>query len=500
MKRRDFLRSSVLAASVTVPGIRAAYAVAGTDTVGDLTAVTGDGREVTVKGADVRDLAAKMRGRLLIAGDDGYDKARLILNPSFDKHPAIVAQPTGAADIQAAVDFARSYSLLLAVKCGGHSSSGQSTCERGMQIDLSSFRGARVDPHAMRVDADGGTLLGEIDHEAAAFGMVTPLGTVSHTGVGGLTLGGGFGRLARKLGMAIDNLQSVDIVGADGHLRHASEKENPDLFWAVRGGGGNFGIVTNFEFKLHPMQPQVIAGLLKFPIDRAKDLWSMYADYAPLAPDELYMDPAMVLPPGGAPGYVGLEVCYSGPPQKLEAALAPLRKLGKPDQDTIKANDYVQVQRWNDSSDSRSVGSYMKSGFVSRIPHEMVSAIVSEFPADPARMTLVFCQHCGGAASRKPENSTAFASRDSVANIMAVTGWRQGTDDPAPHMQAIRKFWSSLEPFTRGFYVNDTAREATAKDIGSNYRGNYERLVSIKKKYDPTNLFRLNANIKPATA
>ena len=265
MKRRDFLNSSLLAAAVTVPGIRTAYAVVGTDTVADLLAITGDGREITLRGADIRDLAARMRGQLLIAGDDGYDKARMIMNPSFDKRPALIAQPSGTADVQAVVSFARANSLLVAVKCGGHSASGQSTCDRGLQIDLSKFRGVRVDPRARRAWVEGGTLLGEVDHETAAHGLVAPLGTVSHTGVGGLTTGGGFGRLTRRFGMSIDNLESMDVVTADGQLRHASASENPDLFWGVRGGGGNFGIVTSFEFRLHPMQREVVAGSLNFP-------------------------------------------------------------------------------------------------------------------------------------------------------------------------------------------------------------------------------------------
>ena len=497
MKRRDFLNSSLLAAAVSAPGIRAAYAVVGTDTVADLAAITGDGREITLKGTDIRDLAAKMRGHLLIAGDAGYDKARLVLNPSFDKHPALIAQPTGAADVQAAVTFARANNLLVAVKCGGHSASGQSTCDRGMMIDLSAFRGVRVDPKARRAWVDGGTLLGEVDHECAAHGLVTPLGTVSHTGVGGLTLGGGFGRIARKFGMAIDNVESVDIVTADGQLRHASAKENKDLYWAVRGGGGNFGVVTNFEFRLHPMHRQVIAGSLTFPLARAHDVLSMYADYVATAPDELYMDPVMALPPGGAPGFVSVEVCYCGPQKDAEAALAPLRKLGKPDRDTIKANDYLYVQKWNDSGDSRAMGSYLKGGFISQVPDKLVSALVDGFKGDPGRITLLFFQHCGGASSRQAEGATAFAQRDSVANMMTVTGWPVGAGDPAEHMQAARSYWSKLEPFTRGFYVNDLAREVTAKDINANYRGNYQRLVAIKKTYDPTNLFRLNANVQP---
>jgi FAD/FMN-containing dehydrogenase len=498
MKRREFLNSSLLAAAASVSAVRGAWAVTGTDTVADLAAVTGDGREITLKGTDIRDLAARMRGKLLLAGNDGYDRARLVLNPSFDKHPALIAQPTGAADVEAAVKFAREYNLLVAVKCGGHSHSGQSTCDRGLQIDLSAFRGVRVDPGARRAWVAGGTLLGQVDHEALAHGFVTPLGTVSHTGVGGLTTGGGFGRLARRYGMAIDNLESVDVVTADGKLRHASAKENPELFWGVRGGGGNFGVVTNFEFRLHPMQREVVSGELIFPIEKARDVLGMWADYALAAPDELYMDPGIVLPPGGAPGIVSLEVCYSGPQKDAERALAPLRKLGTPASDSIKVNDYEQVQRSNDSDDSRSLGTYLKGGFITQAPDRLVAAIVDGLQGNPNRVTVLFFQHCGGAASRVPEGATAFAQRDALANMMTASAWRQGVEDPAEHIKATRQYWSTLEPFTRGFYVNDVAREATSKDINSNYRGNYDRLVKLKQNCDPTNLFRLNANVQPS--
>jgi FAD/FMN-containing dehydrogenase len=321
---------------------------------------------------------------------------------------------------------------------------------------------------------------------------------VSHTGVGGLTLGGGFGRIARRFGMSIDNLESVDVVTADGKLRHASASENPDLFWGVRGGSGNFGVVTRFEFRLHPMQREVVAGSVGFPIAKARDVLSMWADYAPSAPDELYFDPVMALPPGGAPGVVTLEVCYSGPQQNAERALAPIRKLGAPDRDTIKAMDYVLVQRVNDVTDSRAVGSYLKGGFISQLPPELVSTLVDGFKGDPGRMTLVFFQHCGGATSRVADGATAFAHRYALANMMTVAGWRHGVDDPAEHIAAMRRYWATLERFTRGFYVNDMAREVTASEINANYRGNYERLVAIKKKFDPTNLFRLNANVQPA--
>ena len=424
MKRRDFLNSSLLAAAASIAAIRSAYAVTATSQVPDVVAVTGDGREVTLRAAEIRELAAKMRGSLLLSGDEGYDKARQILNPSFDKHPALIAQPGNAEDVQAAVTFARAHNLLVAVKCGGHSHSGQSTCDRGMQIDLSALRGVRVDPTTRRARVAGGTLLGQVDYECMAQGLVTPLGTVSHTGVGGLTLGGGFGRVARRFGMAIDNLESVDVVSADGKLRHASASENPELFWGVRGGGGNFGVVTNFEFRLHPMQRQVVAGSVSFPIARARDVLGMWSEYAAKAPDELYIDPALVIPPGGAPGSVSVEICYSGPQKDAERALAPLRKLGKPDSDSIKAVDYVEMQRSNDMGDNRSMGTYLKGGFIAQIPDKLVSALVDGFQGDPGRVTILFFQHCGGACGRKPESATAFSQRDALANMMTVAGRR----------------------------------------------------------------------------
>jgi FAD/FMN-containing dehydrogenase len=497
MKRRAFVQASLLAAAATYPGFRTLYAAVRPGKAPDVLAVTGDGREVTLRGADIDDLAAQMRGQLLLAGDNGYDDARRILNPSFDKHPALIAQVTGVADVEAAVKFARASNLLVAVKCGGHSHSGQSTCDRGLLIDLSTFRGVRIDPEQRRAWVAGGTLLGQVDHEALALGFVTPLGTVSHTGVGGLTLGGGFGRLARHLGMAIDNLESVDIVAADGQLRHASAKENPDLLWGVRGGSGNFGVVTSFEFRLHPMQRQVVAGKIVFPIAQAHDVLGMWADYAPAAPDELYMDPVVALPPGGAPGTVMFDVCYSGAPQGAEKALAPLRKAGKPISDGIKTMDYEVAQRVNDVTDSRAIASYMKSGFVSKLPGELVNALIDGLHGDPRRMTLAFFQHCGGASSRVAESATAFAHRDAIGNMMAVTGWANGSEGAPDHIEATRTYWKTLEPFTRGFYVNDMPREATAQEINANYRGNYDRLVALKAKYDPTNLFRLNANIAP---
>ena len=496
MQRRRFLQSSLWAAAA----LPAHYVLAArTGRAPDVQAVTGSGQEIELRGSAIDELAAMLQGQLLLAGDQGYDRSRLLLNPSFDKHPALIALPANAADVQSAVRFAKAHDLLLAVKCGGHSSSGQSSCDKGMLIDLSQLRGVRVEAEQRRAYVQGGTLLGQVDQACVAQGLVTPLGTVSHTGVGGLTLGGGFGRLARRYGLAIDNLASVEVVTADGQLRHASENENADLFWGVRGGSGNFGVVTMFEFRLHPRQPDVIAGTVSFPFARARDVMSLWADYAPAASDDLYVDPVLILPPGGKPGAAALEICYSGPAAGAEAALAPIRKLGKPDHDSIKTMDYLAVQRANDSDDSRAIASYMKSGFLSRLPGELVAAIVDGMQPDPRRTTLVFSQHCGGASMRVPTGATAFAHRDAIANLMAVVAY-PSTGDPSEHIAATRSHWKQIEPFTRGFYVNDMPLEATSKDVSESFRDNHQRLVALKNKYDPTNLFRLNANVKPTLA
>lgn len=503
MQRRSFLRlSAATAAALSLPRREALAALTPRadrrHALADLEAVTGDGKAVTISGARVEALRARLRGRLLLAGDAGYDDARHILSPSFDKRPALVVQPSGVADVQAAVRFAREHGgLLLAVKCGGHTFSGQSTCDRGLQVDLSRFRDVRVDPRARRAWVTGGSLLGSVDHEAMAHGLVTPLGTVSHTGVGGLTTGGGFGRVARKFGLAIDNLASVDVVTADGELRHASAKENPDLFWGVRGGGGNFGIVTSFEFRLHPMARQVIGGELVYPIARARDVLQMMSGYALRAPDELSLGFSMAQPPGNQPGVVVIDVCYCGEPGGFESAMAPVRRLGKALADSVVPVDYTALQRSGDSSDPRAQGIYIKSGFIPQLGDDLIAKMLDGFPASPARGTAIFFQMSGGAIARVPSDATAFPSRNAFANLLTAARWRFG-DDPADHMRAIRQYWAALEPFSEGFYVNDLEPEHSAAAIQQNFRANLARMVAVKKQYDPSNLFRLNANVKPS--
>jgi FAD/FMN-containing dehydrogenase len=359
MDRRFFLQSAV-AAGVTSAIPLSVLA----EVTGDVAAVTGAGAGISLEQAAVQELSDSLTGNLLMPGNAAYDVARRVLNRSIDRHPALVIQPSGAADIQNAVTFARERNLLLAVKCGGHSYSGKSTCEGGMQIDLSTYRHARVDAKSRTAYVAGGSLLGELDRESMALGLVTTAGTVSHTGVGGLTLGGGFGRLARRFGLALDNVKGLDIVTADGNFRHASAEENPDLYWALRGGGGNFGIVTSFEFDLHPMQRQIIGGEMMFPMEQAREVLKFYAEYALAAPDELYCDGFMQRTMTGEGDGVGIHVCYSGPESNAEKVLAPLRALGKPVFDSIGPMDYVAIQRSWDNTDPRNEGQYLKSGFI----------------------------------------------------------------------------------------------------------------------------------------
>ena len=494
MNRRDFFRSSLAAAVATSLAGRSALAAV-VPVATDLEAVTGNGGKVTLAKSAVEELRDSLRGALLLPGQPGYDEARRVLNGSIDKHPALVVQPSGPADVRTAVDFARAHGLLLAVKCGGHSYAGKSTCDGGLQIDLSHFRGARIDPAERIAYVAGGSLLGELDHEAMSHGLVTTAGTVSHTGVGGLTLGGGFGRLARRYGLALDNLRGVDIVTADGRLLHASDEENPDLFWGVRGGGGNFGVVTGFEFRLHPMQRQVIGGDLVFPIARARELLDFYSTYSLEAPDEMYCDAVMHAPAGGKDGVFILSTCYSGAPADADRVLAPLRKLGKPLADSIGPVDYVKLQRSSDISDPRNRGEYLKSGFINGFPAQLVATLFDGFEADPGRGTTVFFQHSGGAIGRVAPDATAFPHRRSRLNMFSVVTWDIARDG-APHVAYIKDYWSKLQPFTDSYYTVEVSNEPQ-RQVDENYQGNIGRLTALKARYDPGNLFRLNANVKP---
>ena len=497
MNRRRFFQSSLaaaVAASLPAKQSMAAMLSFTTEVSADVNAITGDGAAVVLKQSAVQDLSDSLRGRLLLRGDDGYDKARRILEPSFDKYPGLIAQCAGSADVRNAVNFARAENLLVAVKCGGHSGSGKSTCNGGMMIDLSPLRSVRVDPIARTVQVAGGSLLGEMDHDTMEYGLVTTAGTVSHTGIAGLTLGGGFGRVARRFGLAVDNLLEVDIITADGEFHRANKDENPDLFWAVRGGGGNFGVVTSLKFQLHPMQRQVIRGHFEFAESDAKNALNFFAEYADNAPDDLYVDGSLSANLTHGAG-VALYLCYSGPHDKADALLAPIRKAGKLMVDDVRVLDYDLIQKMGDNLDPRNA-SYLKSGFTGVITPQLVDDMLHVFEPHPVRTHRMYFQQSGGAIGRVAEDATAFAQRDAKHNILCVVGWPKEADG-AEHIAYIREVWKGVESHTRGFYTNDM-KEETQVMVNRNYRGNYARLVQIKNQYDPGNLFRLNANVQPS--
>lgn len=499
MNRRRFCQGSIAAAvAASLSGGHAVAALfqALTHVTSNINAVTGDGTGVILEKAALQELSDSLRGSLFVAGDEEYDVARKVLNKAIDKYPALVVQPSGVADIQTAVTFARERSLLVAVKCGGHSFSGKSTCDGGMQIDLSRVRGVRVDPKSRTAYVEGGSFLGDLDHETMAQGLVTTAGTVSHTGVGGLTLGGGFGRVARRFGLALDNVKGVDIVTADGMLRHASADENPDLYWGVRGGGGNFGVVTSFEFALHPMQREIIGGEVIWPLSEARDVMRFYGDYCETMPEDLYLDLIMIAPPRNGDPIVLLHACYSGGADRASKALDPVIGFGSPVANTIKPMDYVAIQSSWDNADPRNGGDYMKSGFTREITGDLVNALVDGFEPHPDRTTQVFYQCSGGAVARVPDNATAFAHRYASHSVFSVVSWEPGIDRD-PHVRYVRSFWDDVAPHTRGFYTNEIADE-TQRVVNENYFGNFDRLLKIKNEYDPSNLFRLNANIRRA--
>ncbi|MGB0657778.1 MAG: FAD-binding oxidoreductase [Gammaproteobacteria bacterium] len=495
MKRRDFLAGSTVAISAALfPSWKGFSAETNIPLV--IPAVTGNKEEITIIRSSIVDLKQSLKGRVLLSSDSEYHVARLVRNRIIDKKPALIVQCVDEADIQKAVNFARSHNILTAVKCGGHSVSGKGTCDQGLMIDLSPFRGTKLDKENKRLFIKGGSWLGEMDEATIPHGLGTTAGTVSHTGVGGLATGGGFGRLGRKYGLTLDNIVSIEIVTADGELRYADKNENPDLFWAVRGGGGNFGIVTTFEFKLHEMNKDVIGGRITFDFKDVKQLLKFHGEHSLEASWDMYQDPVVFAPPGGFGNTVYFDVCYSGPHKDADKAFAPLRKAGKVIHDEIDIIDYRDLQKSGDDDDPRGASQYLKGGYTINISDGLIDAIVDNLEAHPERGSMAFFQQAGGKINTIASDATAFPSRYAEHNLITGSFWTYGVDT-APHMAWSRRYWKTVSPYTDGFYINDEFSESQ-KEVNLNFLGNYERLVQIKDKYDPTNLFRLNANIRPS--
>jgi FAD/FMN-containing dehydrogenase len=499
MRRRTFCAAGLATlAAATFPGRRLWGAT------GELEAATLNGRHVTLTPAEMSELRAALRGELLTAGDSGYDSARRLWNPAFDHRPALIARCAGAADVMHAVSFAAAHGLLTAVRGGGHSLSGQSGCDGGIVIDVSAMGGVRVDPVAKRARVESGVLLGQFDREAQAFGLATTAGTAADTGIAGLTLGGGVGRIGRKFGLSCDNLTAVDVVTADGHFLRTSAAENPELFWGLRGGGGNFGVVTSFEYRLHPVGPMLFGGTVSYPFADARAVLHGFADFIAGAPDELYVDVA--LQPGESGQRVVLfDVCYCGPSGQGESVVAPLRRLGKPLQDHLAPALYVKLQGATEPQRANDNALYMKGGLIHELSPALIDPIVDYFEGAPFPGGAVFLQHQGGAIARVAPGATAYWNRKALFNLMMAAFWKvpsagpgsQAVDAAAAGSGWVRTGWGKLEHFTAGYYVNLSDQDAQERRVHAAYGDNYPRLVSLKKRYDPANLFRLNANIKP---
>lgn len=455
---------------------------------------------------EVETLKASLRGPALCPGDDGYDAARRIWNGMFDRHPAIIARCQGVVDVVGAVNFARQHDLLISVRGGGHNVAGNAVCDRGLMIDLSSMRGVWVDPVARTAQVQGGATWGDLDRETQAFGLATPGGLVSTTGVAGLTLAGGYGYLRKKYGLSCDNLLSVQMVTADGQVLKASETENADLFWGIRGGGGNFGIVTSFEFRLYPVGPNVLNLLVLYPAEKSKEILRKCYDYLATAPDELSIITLLTAVPAAPPfpehlhGQEVLRISgiYCGPVEQGEAVLEPLRHLDTPVLDWTAPRPYALVQSMSDIRYPSGDLYYFKSRYLHTLDDEALEEIMAWAFRRPSPRTLVNIWHMGGAVDRVAPDESAFSNRNVPYLLEIASIWSDPTHSEE-NIAWTRGLWSAMDRYSTGAsYLNFPGfGEEGDTLVRSSYGANYERLVRLKNQVDPGNLFRMNQNIKP---
>ena len=463
----------------------------------DLRAITTTGMDALLNEVAVDEFKAGLRGQMLCPGDDGYDEARKVWNGMIDKRPALIVRCSGVADVIDSINFARTHQILVSVRGGGHNVPGNAVCDGGMMIDLSRMKSVRVDPTRATARAEGGVTWGEIDRETQAFGLETTGGTVSDTGIAGLTLGGGIGWLERKHGLSCDNLLSADVVTADGRFLIASAGDNQDLYWGLRGGGGNFGIVTSFEYQLHPVG-RVLAGMVIHPFEKAKEVLRFYRDFSSAIPDELTTGGGFLTPPDGNP-VVAITVCYNGPIEAGEETLRPLREFGPPLADHIAPMTYTQVQSMFDEAFPPGRHHYERADFMAGISDEAIDILVAGLQTVTSPLSAVIFQQMGGAVSRVGGDQTAFGHREAQYVMATFATWLDPGESEI-HIRWARELSEAMKPFTTGgVYVNALGREADegTNRIKSAYGPNYERLVALKNKYDPTNLFSHNQNIKP---
>lgn len=469
--------------------------------MGDRRGVSG----IVTKAGTPASLREIFRGELLQPGDDGYETARRIWNGAIDRRPGLIARCTGVADVLAAVRFARERNLVVAVRGGGHNVAGTAVCDDGLVIDLSPMKGMRVDPAARTARAEPGLLWGEFDRETQVFGLAGPGGIVTHTGIAGLTLGGGIGWLMRRHGLTCDNLRSADVVTADGRFVTASAMENPDLFWGIRGGGGNFGIVTSFEFQLHPVGPTVLAGPVFYPAARAGEVLRLYRDYARAAPPELTTilslrhAPAVPFLPEHLHGkpVIAIIVCHAGAIEAAERVVAPLRRFGPPLVDLIKPTAYTAHQGLFDATVPHGLHYYWKSDFLPELTDEVIETLIAHAWTAPSRKSFTIIFQLGGEVRRAAESDTAFGNRDAAYALNINSVW-ESPEDAEPQIQWARRYWEAVHPLSAGrVYMNFLGSEGEDRVRAAYGARTYERLVALKNTYDPTNFFRLNQNITP---
>jgi FAD/FMN-containing dehydrogenase len=454
-----------------------------------------DGATTVVQESALETLQTSLRGELLRAGQPAYEDARKIHNGMIDRHPALIVRCAGVADVMRAVDFARNNALLVSVRAGGHGVAGLAVCDGGLMIDLSRMKGIHVDPTRQTARADAGVTWGEFDHETQAFGLATTGGVARPTGIAGLTLAGGHGFLMRKHGLACDNLLSVDVVTADGQLRTASATENPDLFWGVRGGGGNFGVVTSFEYQLHPVG-LMLGGLLIYPMEQARQVLKFYHEFTSTAPDELGSLAVLGTLPDGAQAVVIL-LGYNGPVDQGEQVLRPLRTFGTPIADQISLLPYSALQSIVENFNPPGLRNYWKMNYLRDLPDEAIDVMVERYATNSTPFTHLVLYTLGGAVSRVGQNETAVAYRDARHAFITIGMWSDSAEDEQT-IQWVRDLWSAMQPFAAdGFYINYEADVAPDRVEAAYGPEKYVRLVALKNQYDPENLFRLNQNIRP---
>lgn len=460
--------------------------------------ISTSGQVKTLDRVLLEQLQMGLRGELILSEHEDYEKARTIWNGMINKRPAVIAQCAGTADVISCVKFARENDLLTAVKGGGHNVAGNASCDGGFVIDLSKMKGMRVDSAGQTARAQAGVTWGEFDRETQCFGLATTGGFVPSTGIAGLTLGGGLGFLGRRFGLTCDNLFSADVVTADGKMLVTDSNENADLFWGLRGGGGNFGIVTSFEYRLHPLGPMVLGGLILHPIEKAREAVRFYREFTAASSEELTTHFAFLTSPEGH-HVVAFIVCYSSDLERGESVIRPLRKFGSPLADTVQPMPYIALQAMGEGLYPSGRLNYWKSSFVREVSDDAIETMISNFEKVPSPFSLVVLEQLGGAMKRIGKDDTSFGDRSADYSLIITSAWT----DPSHNEQNIhwtRDFFNAMQPFARdSVYVNylDAGEENRIKNAyGADH---YKRLVALKNKYDPSNFFRMNQNIMPGS-